>query len=489
MSDAANRSLGGETAKGTIAKVAMAVVGFAGTVILARLFDPAVFGGFYLLLSLVKLVDRPIRGFGTATKKRFSEAGSSRSEVIGIQFLATSLWIAFAGLGAVLLADWLRSYTGLSDAPALFVGLLAALGLYVSFEKVVEARGLLGVAFTADAVRSYLTLPLQIAFIFLGFGAAGMAWGLAAATFLSIPLLFRYVDATPAVPSRETAGSLLAYAQYSIPGVVIGKAYDRFDVLLLGFLAGQSAAGNYEVAAKLTIPALIVAEVSGSGLMARVSNLHSEGRAVGLDVRNTLAFASVLAVPIFFGAVALAEPLVVTVYGPAYAEAGTLLVAIALYRLVRTQNEPLLQTLDGLDKPNVTMRLSVAALGVNIAFGVALTLAIGPVGVALSTVLAECVRYVWAARVVRRETSGVELLTRPLLEQVATGLVMLLVVVGLHRVVPVRSWLHLGFLVGVGAVTYAGTLFAISSQLRYTVGTVLRGSRIEHLVPNRLLAE
>ncbi|WP_435178030.1 oligosaccharide flippase family protein [Halorussus sp. AFM4] len=489
MGDAADRSLGGETAKGTAAKAAMAVVGFAGTVVLARLFDPAVFGGFYLLLSLVKLVDRPVRGFGTAAKKRFSEVGSRRSEVLGGQFLVTGLWVAFAGLGALLLGDWLRSYTGLRDAPVLFVVLLAALGLYVSFERAVEARGLLGVSFTADAVRSYLTLPLQVGFIFLGFGAAGMAWGLAAATFLSIPLLVRYVDAKPAVPSRETVESLLTYARYSIPGVVIGKAYDRFDVLLLGFLVGQSAAGNYEVAAKLTIPALIVAEVAGSGLMARASNLHSEGRAVGLDVTNTLAFASILAVPIFFGAVALAEPLVVTVYGPAYAEAGTLLVAIALYRLVRTQNEPLLQTLDGLDRPDVTMRLSVAALAVNIAFGVALTLAVGPVGVALSTVLAECVRYGWAARVVRRETAGVELLTRPFLEQVATGLVMFLVVAGLHRVVPVRSWLHLGLLVGVGAVTYGATLFAISSQLRYTVGTVLRGSRIEHLVPSRLLTE
>lgn len=489
MTDASDRSLGGETAKGTIAKVAMAAVGFAGTVVLARLFDPAVFGGFYLLLSLVKLGDRPVRGLGTATKKRFSEVDTQGSEVLGVQFAATALWVAFAGAGAFLFGDWLQSYTGMADAPLLFVVLLAALGLYVSFERIVESKGLIGVSFTADALRSYLTLPLQIAFIFLGFGAAGMVWGLAAATFLTIPILLRYADTSPAVPSRQTVTSLWSYARYSIPGVVIGKAYDRFDVLLLGFLVGQSAAGEYEVAAKLTVPALIVAEVSGSGLMARVSNLDSKDRSVGLDVTNTLSFASLLAVPIFFGALALARPLVVTIYGPEYAGAAALLVAIALYRLVRTQNEPLLQALDGLDKPDVTMRLSVVALVINIVVGVALTLAIGAVGVALSTVLAELVRYAWAARVVRGETSGVELMTRPFLEQVATGFVMFLAVAGVNRVVPIRSWLHLGVPVGVGALIYAAVLLAVSGQLRYTVGSVLRGSRVEGFVPDRLLSK
>lgn len=487
MTDASQVSLGGETAKATLAKLTMAAAGFVGTVLFARILGPTAFGGFYLLLSLVKLADRPLAGWGSAAKKRFSEATTSGSEILGAQLLANVVAVAVVAVVAFALADPLRSYTGLPGAPLLFVVLFVAVSLFEPLHQLVNARGLVGAATWIDALRSYLTLPLQLAFVLAGFGAAGMAFGLTAATMLVIPVQFYYVRALPGVPTAETLRSLGEFARYSIPTSYFSTMYDRFDVLLLGALLTQGAAAQYEVAAKLTLPATFVATAAASGLMARVSNLSSKGRPVGRDVSNTLAFSSVLAVPIFFGALAIPRKLVVTFYGGEYVEAATLLVGIALYRLVHTQNVPLIQTANGLDRPDVYMRVSGVALAFNVAAGVVLTLWLGAIGVVIATVAAEVLIYAGMARVVRRELDEVALLPRTLLEQVGAAVVMYLVVVALHAAVPVRSWVDLVVLVGTGAVTYGAVLLAVSSQLRLTIGSVLRGSRIERFVPRRIL--
>lgn len=487
MNDPSDISLGGETVKATAAKLTMAAAGFVGTILFARILGPTGFGGFYLLLSLVKLADRPLAGWGGAAKKRFSESGAAEREILGAQLLVLAVGVVLAIVLAATIADPLRSYTGLSTAPLLFVVLFATLSLFEPLHQLINARGLVGAATWIDAVRSYLTLPLQIALVFVGLGAAGMALGLAGATLLVVPLQLFYIRVRPALPSWETIKSLGRFARYSIPTSYFSTAYDRFDVLVLGALLAPGVAGQYEVAAKLTLPATFVAGAAASGLMARVSNRSSKGQPVDRDVSNTLAFASVLAIPLFFGALAMPRSIVVTFYGGAYAEAATLLVGLAFYRLVRTQSVPLIQTTYGLNKPDVFMRISGVALAFNILAGVALTLLFGAIGVVIATIAAELLIYLSLVPVVRRELDAVTILSRTLFEQVGAGVVMYFVVIGAHAIIPVRSWIDLVLLVGMGALTYGLVLLALSDQLRLTIGSVLRGSRVERYVPRRIL--
>lgn len=492
MSDASEVSLGGETAKATIAKFAMAASGFIGTILFARLLGPVAFGGFYLLFSLVKIADRPIGGLGSATKKRFSEADTPRREIVGALFLAVGVWFTLTVIGSLLLAGWLRSYTGLESAPLLFVLLMLAVMLYEPFEHLVHARGLVGAATGIDTLRSYFTLPLQLLFVFLGFGAAGMAYGLAGGTFLTVPLLLYYIQIVPILPSANVLRSLWSYAKYSVPGNFIGKAYDRFDVLLLGFLlapaaAAQAAVGQYEVAAKLTLPAVFVAETAGNGLMARVSNLHSRGEEIASDVSNTLAFTSILSIPVFFGALAISRPLVVTIYGPKFSPAAPFLVGLALYRVLTTMNSPLLQTLAGMDRPDVTLRLSTFTLAFNVVTGIVLTLRFGAIGVVIATVLAESLRYFGVVYSLRRYVSDVDIFPRTLLQQIGAAVAMFLVVSAAHSLIPVRSWFDLSILLVIGGTTYGLLLLGVSPELRLTLGSILRGSRIERYVPKRIL--
>jgi len=157
------------------------------------------------------------------------------------------------------------SYTGLPDAPILFVVLMASVALYEPIDRVVQARGLVGASMWTDTLRSVLTFPLQLGLILLGFGAAGMAYGLAAATLLSLPVLWYFVAASPAMPSRATLENLWSYARYSSVNSSWGRPTTGSMSSPIGLAAGPAAAGNYEVAFKLTVPATFVMMAASSG--------------------------------------------------------------------------------------------------------------------------------------------------------------------------------------------------------------------------------
>ncbi|TMT87165.1 polysaccharide biosynthesis protein [Haloterrigena sp. H1] len=479
MTDATSVSLGGETVKATAAKFAMAAIGFAGTVVFARMLGPTGFGGYYLLFSLVKLGDRAVNGWGTAIMKRFSEADAPERELVGGQLVFTLAWVVLTGVVSMLASQWLVSYTGIPAAPVLFVVLMGAVTLYEPTDRVVQARGLAGASMWIDTFRSLLTFPLQLGLVLLGLGAAGMAYGLAAATFLSLPALWYFVRTTPTVPSRDTLESLWSYAKYSIPNSFLGQAYDRFDIILLGYLLAPAAAGQYEVALKLTVPATFVMLAAQSVLMARVSRLHSQGEDVSDDISNTLAFSSIVAIPMFFGAAAMPETLVVTAFGAEYADAASLLIGLALFQIVSTQSGPLTSAIGGIDRPDVNTWISATTLGLNVVLGVALTLAYGAIGVVIATVVAEALRYLLSAYVVRQELPAVELVPRTLLEQVVASVLMFVVVLLLLRTVPVDRWYHLLAVVSVGAAVYSAALVAISQKLRVTIEGVVQSSRLE----------
>lgn len=473
--DVGEMDMGVEVTKGVAAKFTMAVLGFVGTIVFARLLGPTSFGGYYLLLSLVQLVDRPVGGWTEASKKRLSEVVSDDREVIGAQLLFNAVLLVVAVVGAIAFSGPLEGYTGLEASTVLFVVLFASLIFFYPFNQFLTARGWIGRQTWIDTFRSLVTLGFQLALVLGGLGAAGMAYGLAGASIVCVPLSQYYLKVWPAMPTSETVRDVWSYARHSIPAYFVGKAYDRFDVLLLGLLLTPAAAGYYEVAAKLTLPAMFVATVASSGLMPKVSNLHSKGERVTTDVVNTLAFVSILAIPLFFGSLALAEKIVVTAYGADFRQAAPLLVGLAMYRVVRSQSSPLQSTINGLDRPDLNFRISALTLAFNVVTGTVLVWILrDPIGVIIATITAELLRYMAAAYVVKTELPGIELLPTLFRHQFVAGAVMFGAVLLLERTVTVASWLKLGAVVGMGAAVYFLALAGLNSQFQRTSRSILR---------------
>ena len=470
--DASDVSLGAETAKATAAKFSMAAIGFVGTIIFARMLGPERFGAYYILFSIVKIVDLPIEGWATAAKKRFSEENAQKEQVAGGQFVFALTWICIGSIGTLVTAQYLTSYTEIAAAAPLAIALLCSEALFVSSERLLQARGLIGIATWTDALRSYVTFGFQLTLVLAGWGVAGMAYGLSAASLLVTPITLYYVGIRPQFPSLDTLTSQWEYAKYSLPGTLFGRVYDRFDTLLLGYLLGPTAAGWYEVAYKLVTPAKFVSETASSGLMARVSHLISRGKGISEDVTNVLAYASILSIPIFFGSLVVAEPLIVTVYGAEYADAAPLLVVIALYHVVTTQNMVLSQTIYGINMPQRVMWVSVGAVFLNFVLGIVLVPSIGPVGVAFATLAAEVLMYLIFTSLIQEIQPNLTLLTVSIKKQCLVALVM----AGFVMLIPTNLYagsIALSVILISGAIIYLFGLLIISPDMRVTIQSVL----------------
>lgn len=493
MTDASEIRLGVESVKAFFGNATGAAVGFIGTVVFSRLFAPGQFGGFYLLYSLVFLADRPVRGFITAARKRFSEANTDGPRIVG-----TALVVLVVGTVAVTLATFplwgfLESWTRVSGAGLVFITMFAASNGFLLFQGLVGAAGQAGRQVWLDAGQTGLGFACQLVLVVAGLGTAGMGYGLAAAWLLATPVALASVRVWPARPDIETARSLWSYARYSTFVSAVGKAYDRFDVILLGVLATTAAVGHYEVAAKLTIPAMFASGAVGTALMPLISNRHSRGEPIARQVADAAGYSSIVAVPLAFGAVAIGERLIITVYGSAYAPAGQLIAGLALYRLLKTQSEPYQQTLAGIDRPDVRLRVNAATLALNVVIGVGLVIALPPakaaVGVVAATVVAESVRLVLSVTRVRREVD-IPWLPRSLLHQLIAGALMFAVVQVVAPLVPagglpgldpdlgvgldIGAAIGLGFVLTVGATVYAVVLLVVSATTRRTVVAVAR---------------
>lgn len=474
MPDAGEMKFGLESLKGFTGKILQAVLGFAGTIIFARVLGRADFGGYYFLLSLVFIADRPLQGFGQAIEKRYSEVDAKKGEIAGGGLILIGITVGLIGFPVFILQDLLIQETNLRSAPLVFMMLLVALGIFFPVQKMLGAEGWVSKQTWNDTLRSVLTLPIQIVFVAAGFGAAGMGYGLAAATLLVVPVGVYFLRIRPAIPSRETIKSLWSYARYSTIAALVGKAYDRFDILLLGVILTTGAVGDYEVAFKLTVPATFLASVIASGLTPKVSNRHSKGQQVAYDVTNAIAYASVLSVPLFFGALAIPESLVVTVYGSEYAGAAEFLVGLALYQVIYSQTLMYQHTLSGLGLPNVRLKINAITLAFNIIAGLALVLTIGAIGVIVATILAEVARYLMSMATVKSRIDGLNTLPRTLLEQSVAGIIMFVLVQVAQQIVSVQSWHDLVLLVGFGVIAYSVVLLLISPGLRLTLSSVYR---------------
>ncbi|WP_204366112.1 oligosaccharide flippase family protein [Halogeometricum pallidum] len=462
--------MSGETLSGTTAQVIKTIVGFFGTIVFARVLGPTGYGAFFLLLSLATIANRPLAGWSEAVKKRFSEeiTEQNRADLFGSVFLVSlSVSLVVVGLTA-LLSEPLIEYAGVDDAPLLFVLLFAITGTYSMIVQTTQGRGLVSVTIWTKTLNEIIAVPIQILLVLSGFGMAGMVYGYVTALVVVSPILFYYIAVVPSMPSRDTLSSLWSYAAYSIPNAFLGKIYSRFDILLLGALLTPAAAGYYEAALRVSAPAVFVSTVIGSALHPRVSHLLSQGSDPGEDIQNTLGYTSIFAFPLFFGSLSVAGPLITTIYGADFAPAASLLVGLAVFQLFYSQTTVLINVASGWDRPDVVTRLSVVALTTNIILGVLLTREFGPIGVVVSTILAESFRYLGLIRFVSTKIQLSALFPRPMFEQLGASVVMFVVVTGLVQAISLSSTIQLVLVIAVGAVIYFALLFLISKQHRIT---------------------
>ncbi|WP_181687174.1 oligosaccharide flippase family protein [Halorhabdus salina] len=468
-----------EVSKGFVAKVILMVIGFLGSIVFARTLGPAVYGAYHVLVSVANILDNPIRGLGTACQKRISEHDRDNGAILTIGLGGTTL-IGAGTVGILFVAspylDVFDIQNGTVLAGIVFIGLI----FFKILQPLISGTGHFGTSIVLDMVRSIFTIPLQLFLVSFGLGVAGMVYGLAVASLAMVPISLYVLNTRLSIPSRQTVRDVLSYAKFSIPNGFIGSAYGQLDILLLGAVLGSGASGQYKIALQLSLPATLLSMVMGTGLLSEVSSRESQDKEIAQQVTNNVVFASLLAIPMFFGALAMPESIVVTVFGSEYRHAAPLLVGLMIYQIIRTQSSQISSVIEGIDRPDLMLYLNGVTLVVNLTLGIALVYQIGVIGVVAATIVAEGTKFGTMTAVARKEVAY-DPLPRPVVYEAIAGGVMFIVVKMIHQWWGVASWFDLLALVGLGAVIYAVVLVSLSDIFMHTARQILSDARAQYL--------
>jgi O-antigen/teichoic acid export membrane protein len=166
------------------------------------------------------------------------------------------------------------------------------------------------------------------------------------------------------------------------------------------------------------------------------------------------------------------EALMRTIYGPSATAGAMALVGLALFQVFNSFQLPFDNLVSGIDRPEINLGVSVVTISIDVVLAVVLARAYGLEGVVAATVLSEVVRVVIFQGILYR-MFGSFVLTRPVIEQLASAVVMFLAVEGVLLAFSIRSVLDLLLVVSLGGAVYFGCLLVVSPHFRLTLDNVL----------------
>jgi O-antigen/teichoic acid export membrane protein len=432
---------------GLVGRVATAIIGLIGTVLLARLTDPVVYGTFFFAYALADTLNNPFGGWQSGSRKRITETGTSSSEVYGAFLLGLGMFTV-AGTALLIVLQGFLPITWTYVA-ALFV----SLNIFQQSSMILSSQENFGSQPWIDLMKTVVGYVFQVGLVLIGYMTSGLVFGFAAALLVVSPVVFYVTGIWPDIPSRDTIRSIWTFARPKVPESIIGTVFSRFDTLLLGFLATSSVVGYYNVAHRVTAPAVFLTGILGGAVFGDISRTVSAGQDFRDRFRRSISYVSVLSVPLVAGAIVLGDEVMITAYSADYAPAAIYLIGISIYQLFYTQTNIFRSVINGVDRPYVSLKFEFAEFSVNVVASVGLFFIFGPIGVVIGSIIAQVLIYI-SMSVYLKHVLSINPYTIDLAIQVGGALVMALTIVLAQQAIPASSTVRVIGYVLLGAAVY-----------------------------------
>lgn len=445
----------------------MSAAGFVATIVLTRELGPERFGIYVVTLAVLSwLAIAGNFGLSQAVRKRVSESVEGNYVFAG-SVLQVGLYLAVAAV-IWLGRSVLDGFIGIRATRIILVMLAARLGL--SFVRsVLQGQRLVHVSSLLASVEWTSRSVVQILLVLSGFGIAGAFGGYVFGALFAAVLGSYFVSVPRAMPSRAEFRRLRAYAQFSWLGEIKNRTFMSMDTIILALFVSKGLIAVYEVAWNLASLFAIFGVSISQTLFPDMSQLASEdpsdGRISEL-LRLSLAYSGLFLVPGLVGG-AIVGDVVLSIYGSTFTTGYYVLLVLTFARFLYGYMSQLLNTINAVDRPDLTFVINVVFVGVNLVLNLLLTWRFGWYGAAVATTVSAGIGlslgYHYAGQVV-----DVVVPVGEIAKQFAAAGVMAAVVLG-GRLVAGDSLPVVISLVGVGAGVYLATLFYLSREFRTTV--------------------
>lgn len=462
----ARRRVASNTALQLAGKGALLAMGAVSIAVLTRYLGPERYGQYTLALMYMQLfaVLADV-GLFTTVVREISRDPARTDELAG-NALTLRLLLSVAMIVVACLISLLLPYERDVRVAILLAGGPLLFGMVTnSIVAVLQSRLRMGRAVIGEVTGRAVALGLAIlvAALDLGFYAVMLAAGAGSLVVLLVTwVLTRPIAAVRFHANRAVWRSLLVASLPLGLALAINELYFRADSVIISLFEPFEQVGQYTLAYRMLEFALALGSIFLTTVfpLLAAAVAHDEPRALRLIQSSTDALV-LLGAPLVAGGLVVAPRLVELVSGADFADAATPLQILLFAGALSWVNGVFGFALVAKRRQLAALWLNLTALAVNIGLNLVFVPIYGIVAAAVVTVASELVIFAGSIRLMRRHFAFFPRLST-LLPATAAAAVMAAVLW------PLRNG-PVFVLVALGAVLYAGIVYAVSPHSREVV--------------------
>lgn len=449
-----------------VMNILSSVFAFLATIYFTQTLDEDLLGKYFLVVAVLIWASVVLgRPFQSAVTKRLSETQDTGYLTAGF-LIQTMVFVLFSAV-LLLFRGRVNAYLGV-DAVFALIGLLFVSFLYKFVSASLQGEHRMHIVAMLQPVNFGVRSLVQVGAVFVGLGLSGLLFGYGVAVLLAALVGIVFLQSTPSRPTREHFDRLVSFARYSWLGKVSSRAFASMDTIILGLFVTKSFIAYYEIAWNLASIFAIFGVGISQTLFPEISKLSGEENVDQVEtlVEDSLAYAGLFLIPGFVGSLVVGD-MVLKVYNTQYAIASTVLFVLTGARLVYAYADQLTNALSGIDRPDLSFRVNLAFVLVNVSLNLLLVYVYGWVGAAVATTASAIVSLVlgyWYLDSLLTVTIPYGELSK----QWVAAVVMGIVVAAGRQPLP-STWLAGFGLAGVGGLVYFVLLFGLSTRFRTTL--------------------
>jgi O-antigen/teichoic acid export membrane protein len=343
MSAKPSRSLQGLIRRGVAWSTLDVAVNRTGSFLLglvvARLLAPHEFGIFAVALVVHAIViNISDLGLGSALVRDDDAGVPAAAPTVATMALFSSLALgALMALTAPVLARLLGAADATSTIRVMALTLPLA-GVAAVPSALLRRDFRMDRMFIADTANNLASALVVIPLAVAGWGPLALAWSFVAGQFLTTILVIIYSPARywPGWDWRQVGG-LLRFGMPLIGANILGFSIQNVDYIIVGKLLGSVQLGLYMLAFNMSgWPQNVFSSVVRSVSLPAFARMQEQGANMAEQFSSALRLVSRITFPVCLFLSALAQPLIVAVYGSKWAAASQALIGLAILGAGRT---------------------------------------------------------------------------------------------------------------------------------------------------------
>ena len=429
--------------------------GFLSTIYFAKVVGADALGAYFLFIAYCSIFNTVSDGgLGGAAIKRISE-GVEQNEYFSAFFAARSI----LALSAVIFLLIFRGLFNDLNASGLFIWLpmIIIANLFAGGAVTgVAGAGKMGIRATCNTIIIISSILFQVAAIYLGYGAVGLAAGTIAGLVVGGLIEYRFMGLRLVRFRWNHIKSLSTFAFWlflTSGGVMV---FTQADTVMIGYFMHNSDVGIYRIVLQFTMAATFTTNILRNTLWPNVSRWGKSGE-IGLveeSMSRAISYSLILAVPVLIGGVLLGDKLLFFFYGAEFSKGYLTLTVLLAVQVVNVFQFFFTMYLDALDRPKESFKVTAVGLVANIMLNLVLIPVIGIIGAAIATLVTMSMNALLAKNSLSNMMT-IRLEHESILNIIKAAVVMGIFVGGLRLAVPFSNiWITLLDVV-IGGVVYS----------------------------------